>query len=269
MRAADPAEHKEPPMLSRLSVVTGVGLLLLTLAGAVAPGARAAGAAAPPSPGDKAPPISVEGLLQAPAGAQADWEKLRGKVVVVEFWATWCGPCVAALPHMNELADLYKGKVQFIAITDEARETVEPFLAKRPMGGWVGLDTDRSAFDAYGVKGIPMTVLVRPDGVVDAVTYPTTLKPEHLDNLLAGKPSGIAQQGRLFILAGEVPGDESRDALCHVLIRPSRGAGFGMVSGGAGKGPLGPEMGFTAIGCTITQLLPSIYRAPPTRIVVT
>jgi uncharacterized protein (TIGR03435 family) len=256
-------------MLSRIPDVSGVWLLTLIIAGQTTLRAGAPTADGPPSPGDKAPPIALEELIQAPAGAEAEWGKLRGKVVVLEFWATWCGPCVAALPHINGLAERYKGKVQFIEITDEGRETIAPFLAKRPMSGWVGLDTDRSVFDAYCVKGIPMTVLVRPDGVVDAVTYPTTLKEEHLDNLLAGKPSGIAKQGRLFILAGEVPGDEAHDALSHLLIRPSKGAGFGMVKGGAGKGPLGPEMGFTAIGCTLTQLIPWLYDAPTTRVLVT
>jgi uncharacterized protein (TIGR03435 family) len=239
------------------------------LALAAAPSYGGPMAEAPPAPGEKAPPIAVETLLQSPAGAQADWEKLRGKVVVLEFWATWCGPCVAALPHTNELAERYKENVQFIQITNEGRADVEAFLAKQPMNGWVGLDTDRSVFDAYCVKGIPMTVLVRPDGVVDTVTYPTTLKPEHLDNVLAGRPSGIAPQGRVFILAGEDPTDDARDALCHLLIRPSRDSGFFMVRGGAGKGPLGPEMGLTALGQTVAQMLPWVYGEPKTRIVVT
>ena len=252
-------------MASRTPCVAAIAFLAsVTAASAAAPKPHA-----PPVPGQKAPPIALEMLLQSPAGAEAEWEKLRGTVVVLEFWATWCGPCVAALPHMNDLAERYKGRVQFIGVTDEVREVVEPFLARRPMGGWVGLDTDRSVFNAYCVKGIPMTVLVRADGVVDAVTYPTTLKPEHLDNVLAGRPSGIAPQGRVFILAGEDPADDARDALCHLLIRPSRGSGFGTVRGGAGKGPLGPETGLTAVGQTLTQLLPVVYGTPKTRIVLT
>src|SRR5688572_28662197 len=119
-------------MLSRMPGVSGILLLTLIIAGHTTLGAGAPTADEPPSPGDKAPPIALEELIQAPAGAEAEWGKLRGKVVVLEFWATWCGPCVAAMPHMNGLADRYKGKVQFIEITDEGRETVAPFLAKRP-----------------------------------------------------------------------------------------------------------------------------------------
>jgi len=175
---------------------------------------------------------------------------------------------VAALPHLNELADRYKGKVQFISVTDENKEKVTAFLAEHPINGWVGLDTDRSMFKAYGVGGIPMSVLVRRDGVVDAVTYPTSLKPEHLENLLAGKPSGLGQQQRVFVLAGEVPGDDAHDALCHILIRPCKTPGFVMVGGGAGKGPLGANIGFTGVGCTLLEVLSRVYDMPTTRIVV-
>ncbi len=102
-----------------------------------------------PKVGEKPPPLGLERLLEAPAGAKANWAALKGKVVVLEFWATWCGPCVAAIPHLNELADQFKGKpVQFIAITDEDEKTIGSFLKKKPIRARVGLDTDKSMFKA-------------------------------------------------------------------------------------------------------------------------
>src|SRR4051794_18336148 len=93
-----------------------------------------------------APPLSVEQLLNAPDGASAEWSRLKGKIVVVEFWATWCAPCIASIPHLNELAERFKDKeVVFISLTDEPRTTVEPFLKRKPIKGWVALDTDHQA----------------------------------------------------------------------------------------------------------------------------
>src|SRR5262245_37427861 len=90
--------------------------------------------AAEPTVGAEPPPLQLEKVLQAPAGARASWDALQGKVVVLEFWATWCGPCITAIPHLNELADAFKDKpVQFIAITDEDEKVVAPFLKRKPI----------------------------------------------------------------------------------------------------------------------------------------
>jgi thiol-disulfide isomerase/thioredoxin len=72
-------------------------------------------AAALPEPGTPAPPLQFTQLLQAPPGTKTDWESLRGKVVVLEFWETHCGPCIAEIPHLSKLiAELDPAKFQFI-----------------------------------------------------------------------------------------------------------------------------------------------------------
>jgi thiol-disulfide isomerase/thioredoxin len=68
----------------------------------------------------KGPEVELSQLLQAPAGTQPVLSALRGKAVVIEFWATWCGPCVTEIPHLNELVEQVKGKpVVFLSVTDE------------------------------------------------------------------------------------------------------------------------------------------------------
>ncbi len=144
--------------------------------------------------GRPAPPLGLKKLLQAPQGAVAGWEALKGKVVVLEFWATWCGPCVAAIPHFNELVEKYKDKaVQFISITDEEASVIEPFLKKSPIRGWVGLDPDRSSFKAYGLLGVPHTVLVDREGIVAGVVHSADSMEAILDDLLAGKSPSLPQ----------------------------------------------------------------------------
>jgi uncharacterized protein (TIGR03435 family) len=136
--------------------------------------------------GMKAPPLNSSTILQAPPNASAKWEALRGKVVVVEFWATWCGPCRKAIPHWNQLVDAFTDKpVQFLSVTDENEAVVAPFLKRTPIHGWIGLDGDgQSSRDLYGIEGIPTTVIVNQEGVVAAVTHPMTLEPKHIQEVL-------------------------------------------------------------------------------------
>lgn len=90
---------------------------------------------------------------------------LRGKVVVVEFWATWCPPCRASIPHLVKLHNKYKDEgVVIIGLTDEDydRAKIGEFVQKMNMTYIVG--TGSTSGPEYGVRGIPHAVVVGRDG---------------------------------------------------------------------------------------------------------
>jgi uncharacterized protein (TIGR03435 family) len=143
-----------------------------------------------PKVGSPAPALGFNHLLGAPAGAKADWPSLRGKVVVLEFWATWCAPCIAEIPVLNALqASLDPAKVQFISVDDEDPAVVAAFLKKKPIAGWVGIDTSSKVFGRYGLDSRPATFVIGPDGrVVSSTLRPEQLKREQLLALAKGRP---------------------------------------------------------------------------------
>jgi thiol-disulfide isomerase/thioredoxin len=125
--------------------------------------------------------------LQAPAETRARWESLKGQVVVLEFWATWCSGCVAQIPHLNQLVEKFKDKpVRFISVTDEDKSVVTTFLKQRPIAGWVGLDAGSVTFTKYGVWGRPYTALVDADGFLRAMVPPTQVDEATIEQLLSG-----------------------------------------------------------------------------------
>jgi uncharacterized protein (TIGR03435 family) len=143
--------------------------------------------AATPAAGQPAPPLAFSQLYGAPDGTKTDWPSLKGKVVVLEFWATWCAPCIAEIPHLNELAtSLAAANIQFISVDDEDPAVVKEFLAKKHMEGWVGIG--KTVFDDYGVQSRPTTIVIDTQGNIAATTNPQQLVKDQLIALAEGKP---------------------------------------------------------------------------------
>ena len=173
--------------------------------------------------GKTAPPLNVQELLQAPADASAKWSDLRGQVVVLDFWATWCGPCRKSMPHWNELADAFKGKpVRFIAVTDENEAIVALFLKRNPIHSWVGVDGNGPASrERYHIDGIPATVLVNQTGMVVAVTPPVALKSKHIEEVLATGRSSLPPPTEPRARAEEVEPVSGTNAVYEISARRS------------------------------------------------
>jgi len=110
--------------------------------------------------GKKAPEVVTQTL----EGAEWKLEDLRGKVVVMDFWATWCGPCVAALPDMKRLYEKYKSREDFVMVgvsLDWEKEKVVKFCEEREIG-WLQLfEADKNwqnsvarAFETYAIPSV-------------------------------------------------------------------------------------------------------------------
>jgi cytochrome c biogenesis protein CcmG/thiol:disulfide interchange protein DsbE len=90
---------------------------------------------------------------------------LKGKIVVLDFWATWCGPCLAGIPHTNDLAKKYKNDVVIIGVChprggEEMEKTVKDKGIKYP----VCLDTSGATAKAYQVNGYPDYYIIDKTG---------------------------------------------------------------------------------------------------------
>lgn len=212
--------------------------------------------------GQPAPPLTLDRILQAPPGAEAEWQQLQGKAVVIEFWATWCPLCREWIPHLNRLAERFSERpVKFLSITDEDSDIVTRFLKDQPIVGWVGLDADGATFHRYGVTGRPLTVLVDASGIVRGMTRLDPVTDSTVEALIAGEPLGLSQEPES---RGHGTGQALADTLFEVSIRPAGSVAVTGYSPGAIVSRGGRFQGF---GLTVRRLLAMAYGLPEERVV--
>ncbi|MBO5454713.1 MAG: TlpA family protein disulfide reductase [Clostridia bacterium] len=96
-------------------------------------------------------------------GNEVSLSNIKGKPVVVNFWATWCGPCRSEMPYFDELAKKYKDDVVFLMINIDESDVSE-FLKENNYSFDVYYDLDYSASNAYAVSSIPRTVFIDEEG---------------------------------------------------------------------------------------------------------
>lgn len=122
-----------------------------------------------PLEGATAPEIAGK----TPSGSEWNLANYKGKVVLVDFWATWCGPCIQTLPHLKQIYDEFKDNPNFamvgVSLDAEPVEVLQFSIRGHiqwPLLVESGRTWDNSVAQAYGVRAIPRTVLIGKDGVV-------------------------------------------------------------------------------------------------------
>ena len=117
--------------------------------------------------------MSAKNLQGKPLPAKLGKEKWLGtpperdgKILVLDFWATWCGPCKAAMPHLDELYKKYGKDVVVIGISDEEDAVVRKFLKAGKHSYPQAVDPNATVKNSIGIQGIPHVVVLSTDGVI-------------------------------------------------------------------------------------------------------
>lgn len=106
--------------------------------------------------------------LQTLNGQTVSLKALRGKPVLINFWATWCPPCKAEMPYLQQINDTWSAKGLVLLAVDigEKPATVEKFMTELNLSMTIPMDTDGKVAKAYLIGAIPTTFLIDKDGVI-------------------------------------------------------------------------------------------------------
>lgn len=140
----------------------------------------------------------------APSMGNVNWwngsPNIQGKLVVVDFWATWCKPCKDAIPHMNDLAKSFRADVQCMGISDEANSKFERGLkdSRLDKGDFaypVGVDPNATMKRGFGITGIPHVAIISSDGIVRWQGHPSELNGDLMRQLIEANRALLAHRG--------------------------------------------------------------------------
>jgi thiol-disulfide isomerase/thioredoxin len=100
-------------------------------------------------------------------GREFSLQQYKGKVVLLDFWATWCSPCRMTMPLLEKLQDEFRGNLALLTINlQESEDVVRDYVRTQNLSSQVLLDEEGSVAQAYGAESIPMQILIDKNGIV-------------------------------------------------------------------------------------------------------
>lgn len=132
--------------------------------------------------------IAPEFSVVADDGSAVESDNLRGKVVVLNFFATWCGPCLQELPHLDELWNEFGENKKFAMIAigrEETPQSVADFKSRRRLTLPMAADPDRTVYNRYATERIPRTYLIARDGTIvyQTVGFSALERPDEIQKI--------------------------------------------------------------------------------------
>jgi thiol-disulfide isomerase/thioredoxin len=126
--------------------------------------------------GETLPPLKLDYVGTKP--------EIAGKPLIVEFWATWCGPCKTSIPHLNEVYKKYQERgLVIVGVTDEDNATIRKFTKTVPMAYFPATDKGKLS-EKFGIQGIPHAMLVDKTGKIVWEGHPMQLKEDKIEEIL-------------------------------------------------------------------------------------
>ncbi len=109
----------------------------------------------------------------------------KNKTLILDFWATWCGPCVTGLPHFNELAKKYANdSVLFISFTNDKIENVKKFLQNHEMSSICLVDAENQTWNGFGITSLPTGAIIDKTGIIKWVGSTADLTTANISTYL-------------------------------------------------------------------------------------
>jgi uncharacterized protein (TIGR03435 family) len=136
--------------------------------------------------GDNLPNYQLKSVVNYKADS-FNFKDAKGKILIIEFWGTWCSPCIPALQHLNEIKNKFPNDVFVVGISDDSKERLTKFLTKRVVSVPLASEADMKLNGIFAFNMVPHTIIADKNGKIMAITSPNEVTEEKIKEIIAGK----------------------------------------------------------------------------------
>lgn len=151
--------------------------------------------------GDKLPDVTVQNVIHH-STEEVKLSEYKGKLLILDFWATWCSPCITMLPKTDSLQKVFKDQVMFLPVTYQSREEVNKLLNRSKKLGGLSLPiatSDKTLHLLFPHKELPHYVWIDENGIVKAITGHDEVNPSNIRSMLAEKKSILPEKRDVLV----------------------------------------------------------------------
>ena len=136
--------------------------------------------------GDNFPDIAIKNLVNAPF-TKLSLNETKNKVYVLNFWGTWCAPCIPEMDELNKLQLSNGTTLQVVAISDEDPARLNKYLQKKPTKMWLAADTNALFYSLFGINSVSQSAIIKNNKIV-AIVKTHSITQKLIDQAIKGEP---------------------------------------------------------------------------------
>gem|GEM_PF-362455 len=146
--------------------------------------------------GNRIPTMNFENLIVPGTSntiiRNVSTDDYKGKLLLFDFWATWCGACITSMPKLEALSKKFAGKLQVFAITNESVDRIQRFVKNRPTSLTIVVDSTETFRELFPYRTIPHIILIDKNGIIRAITHSDEITEQIIADVLQDKTVSLS-----------------------------------------------------------------------------
>jgi peroxiredoxin len=170
--------------------------------------------------GNNIPTYTLTNVINSP-NSQIDISSLKGKPILINFWGTWCSPCIPEMTNLSKIQKLFGEKIQIIAVSNDSEDKLKYYLKKSKSKIWLASEPSQNLWNIFGISTAGHIALFNKDGKLTSITETHNIDSISIQNLLDNKKINVElSKGDKILKKNEEPISLDSSTLYSFVVQP-------------------------------------------------